>query len=108
MNSLGTYLRNVREENNLSLNAVYNVTGITDSRLSKLENNNYEEPSPVMLKKLANLYQLSIVDLFIRAGYMTYDDLNICPQIFHGIDQLTDEDIKHIQNQIDYIISKQQ
>ena len=97
----------LREEKGWSLNDVYLNCGITDSRLSKLENNLYDEPSPKLLKKLAECYNISIVDLFIKAGYLNTDSLNICPQIFNGIEKLSDDDRKHIQGQIDYIISKQ-
>ena len=107
MSNLGNYLRNIREEKGWSLNDVYLNCGITDSRLSKLENNLYDEPSPKLLKKLAECYNISIVDLFIKAGYLSADSLNICPQIFKGIEKLSDDDRKHIQGQIDYIISKQ-
>ena len=107
MINLGDFLKREREKKGLSMNDVYIHTGITDSRISKLENNSYSEPSPIMLKKLAECYSISLVDLFIRAGYLTFESLNVCPQIFHGIDKLTDEDRKHIQGQIDFIISKQ-
>lgn len=107
MKDLGQYLRTTREALGLSMKDVYEKTKISDSRLSKLENNLYDEPSPLMLKSLAEFYSISVVDLFIRANYLTYDSLNICIQIFNGIDKLTDEDRKHIQGQIDYIISKQ-
>ena len=92
MDSLGTYLHLIREEKKLSLNEVYKKTGITDSRLSKLENNLYQEPSPLMLKQLADFYDISIVDLYIKAGYLTYEALNICSQVFHGIDKLTEDE----------------
>lgn len=106
MDSLGNYLKAKRDEKGLSMNDVYVQTGITDSRLSKLENGNYKEPSPIILKKLADLYEISVVELFIKSGYLTYDSLDLCSQIFHGIELLTEEDRKHIQGEIDYIISK--
>lgn len=67
MNDLGSFLRCAREAKGVSMSEVYRHTGITDSRLSKLENNSYKEPSPVILKKLATYYDVSVVDLFIRA-----------------------------------------
>lgn len=106
MNLLGSYLKAKRNEKGLSLNDVYNQTGLTDSRVSKLENNSYKEPSPIMLKTLAELYEISTVELFIKAGYLTYDSLDLCSQIFHGIELLKEEDKKHIQEQIDYLASK--
>ena len=57
MQTLGNYLRQKREEKGFSLSYVYNKTGITDSRLSKTENDLYKEPSPLLLKKLAEIYK---------------------------------------------------
>ncbi len=106
METLGQYLKKKREELGLSLNDVYQKTGITDSRLSRLEKDNYSEPAASMLKALANEYKVSAVELFIKAGYLDYDAIDISSQVFHGVEKLTDEDRKHIQGQIDYIISK--
>lgn len=106
MQTIGQYLRQKREEKKLSLFEVYTKTGITDSRLSKIENDCNREPSPLLLKKLAGLYELSIIELFIKAGYLTYDSLDLSTQVFHGTEYLTDDDKKHIQGQIDFIISK--
>lgn len=106
MDSLGKYLKIKRNNLGLSLKDVYLKTGITDSRLSRLENDNYSEPPASMLKALAEAYEISVVELFIKAGYLTYDSLDICNQIFHGIELLNEDDRKHIQGQIDFIISK--
>lgn len=106
MSSLGKFLRQKREEKGYSLNDVYIKTGVTDSRLSNIEKDRCQEPSPKVLVQLAKLYELSDVELFIKAGYLTDDSLDMCRQIFHGIELLTEEDRKHIQSEIDYIISK--
>ena len=53
-----------------------------------------------MLKQLADFYDISIVDLYIKAGYLTYEALNICPQVFHGIDKLTEDEQKHNTGQL--------
>ncbi len=106
MDSLGNYLRKKREELGLSLNDVHSKTGITDSRLSRLENDSYGEPSASILKTLAETYKISVVELFIKAGYLTYESLDMSNQIFHGVELLNEEDRKHIQGQIDFIISK--
>lgn len=104
--TLGQYLKSNREKNNYSLKQVQNLTGITDSRLSKIENDLYEEPSPTILKHLAKLYNVSIIDLFVRAGYITYESLDYSLQTFSDVDKLSDADKEHIQDQINYLVSK--
>lgn len=106
MSLLGQYLRNTREEKKLSMGDVAKGTSITTTRLNRIEHGSVDEPSPSALKQLADYYNISIVDLFIKAGYLTADALNVCPQIFSGIEKLTDDDRKHIQQQIDYLIIK--
>ena len=54
--TLGQYLRTVREQNKLSTRDVEKSTGITTSQLSRLECNITRNPSPVALKKLALFY----------------------------------------------------
>ncbi|MBP3793041.1 MAG: helix-turn-helix transcriptional regulator [Ruminococcus sp.] len=105
MTNLGEYLRTIREKKHLSLGDVYLKTGITDSRMSNLENNKYDEPSPALLKQVADFYDISIVDLYVRAGYLSFDDLDYCSHIFKGLNKLSEKDIAHIQGQIDYLIS---
>ena len=55
MSNLGTQLKAYREKHGLSLNQVSEKTGITNSRLSKIEQQIIEYP-PSDLKKLAHLY----------------------------------------------------
>lgn len=68
MSCLGAYLREVRINLGLSQDAVFDKTGITDSRLSRIESGENKEPSAIALKQLAEAYSIDPVDLLIRAG----------------------------------------
>ena len=103
--TLGQYLRTVREQNKLSTRDVEKKTGITTSQLSRIECNITREPSPTALKKLALFYNIKIIDLFQRAGYLDPEDVDAYMETcFKGIEKLDMEDKKQIQNQIDYLI----
>lgn len=106
MTSLGQYLRKIREGKKLSMGDVQKATGITDTKLRRIELDEVAEPSPVALNLLANFYGISIIDLFIKAGYITAETLNVYPQIFNGAECLTDEDKKCIQQTIDHLLTK--
>lgn len=107
--TLGQFLRTVREQNKLSTRAVKKETGITTSQLSRLECNITRTPSPTTLKKLALLYNIKLIDLFQKAGYLDSKDVDFYMEsCFKGIEKLNPEDKKHIQNQIDYLIFKHQ
>ena len=103
--TLGQYLRAVREQNKLSTRDVEKETGITTSQLSRLECS----PSPIALKKLALLYNIKLIDLFQKAGYLDSKDVDsYMESCFKGIEKLNQEDKKQIQSQIDYLIFQHQ
>lgn len=103
--TLGQYLRTVREQNKLSTRDVKKGTGITTSQLSRLECSHTRNPSPIVLKKLALFYNIKLIDLFQKAGYLDSKDVETYMETcFKGIEKLDQEDKKQIQNQIDYLI----
>lgn len=103
MNSLGLYLKTSREKSGFSQKEVYNKTGITDSRLCRIENDSTICP-PNELRKLSELYQISIIDTFLMAGYITENDLRDYQMAFEGVLDLTDEEKTHIQQCIHLFI----
>ncbi|MDA3847289.1 MAG: helix-turn-helix transcriptional regulator [Vallitaleaceae bacterium] len=104
MNNLGNFLKLQRESRNLSLKDLQIETLITDTRINRIERGLVKEPSPEVLRILAEYYELSIIDLYIKAGYLT--DNSICKEqrAFYDVDQLSENDFEHIQTQIDYLI----
>lgn len=103
--TLGEYLRTVREQNKLSTRDVEKQTGITTSQLSRIECNITQNPSPIALKKLALFYNIKLIELYQKAGYLEIEDINAYMETcFKGIEQLNQEDKKQIQGQIDYLI----
>jgi transcriptional regulator with XRE-family HTH domain len=69
--TLGSLLRGGRERKSLSLRAVERVTGVSNAYLSQLESGKIRQPSPVVLHKLAELYELPYATIMERAGYPT-------------------------------------
>ena len=108
MITLGQYLRSVREKKKLSLADVEKMTSVTTTRLNRIEHDSVSEPSPLVLRSLAELYSLSPADLFFRAGYLPSESAHAEAYIFAGTEKLTEDDKKHIQIQIDYLINKSQ
>jgi len=106
MNSVGEYLRKVRDERGLSLNAVYEKTDIKNSTLSRIESGKTNSPSPEHLKKLAAEYQIDLIDLYIKAGYLDCDDLSVYQQCFLGAGILSEDEHIAVQNIIDVIVKK--
>ena len=72
--SLGQYLLSVRENKQLSLRAVEKVVGISNTYLSQLESGKIKQPSPSILHKLAEFYEISYTEVMKFAGYPVLDE----------------------------------
>lgn len=110
--SLGSYLREIREDQKLTLRAVErlakdNKTGaeISSGYLSMLERDEVKEPSPRILFALASIYGQDYINLMKKAGYIP-EDVNLTPHTpaqvaFRGASRLSDEQKKTIQHIVD-------
>ena len=105
METFGDIIKSARNKAGLSQKQVYQNIKITDSRLSKMERNELICP-PSEMGKLAVLYNIPIVHLYIAAGYLTSDDLDEYKMVFHGVEQLDDIETAHIQQCIDLLIRR--
>lgn len=102
MKDLGVLLNRLRSEAGMSLKDVYKATGISDSKLTRIEHGtNVSEPSPATLKALSKLYSVDLVELYLAGGFLEGEDLASYERVFQGVDLLTDEEKQIIQRQID-------
>ncbi len=101
---LGEKLRNARNDKGFSLKDVQERTGITNSRLSRAEKGDADNIKITELRKLAELYNISLARLCLDAGLLKKSDLEECRSAFTKVDSLDDEDKRHIQSEIDYIV----
>ena len=106
MQNLGKYLKQLRNENNLSMQTVFRETGITNSRLSKAENGAWNNLKLQELKKLADLYETPVIPLYLKAGLMDEADIEEYCSGFRNVDLLNEEDKQHVQSEIDYIVKR--
>lgn len=74
--TLGKYLQAAREKKGLTLRAVERATGISNPYLSQLESGKIKQPSPIMLHKLSELYEVPYSDVLELAGYPVPDRSN--------------------------------
>lgn len=68
LKEMGAYLKKLREEKGLSTREVYELSRVSNSYLSLVENG-HRRASAVVLKKLAPVYGVNYLDLYIKAGY---------------------------------------
>lgn len=70
--SLGEYIKKWRKELKLSQLQLAKNAGLARSYLSRLEDNQFESPSAMMLIKLAHALKISHETLFQVAGYVPH------------------------------------
>jgi transcriptional regulator with XRE-family HTH domain len=68
--ALGNQLRAARELADLSLRAAAAQAEISSAYLSQLESGSVKSPSPHILYRLAEVYDVSYADLMVLAGYV--------------------------------------
>ena len=69
MEKLANLLKKRREDFGLTLREVEKKTEISNAYLSQLENHKITKPSPIILKKLSEVYRTSYPLLMEAAGY---------------------------------------
>ena len=100
MNKLGEYILSLRNHKKYSQKHVQNETGVTDSQQSRIERGDICNVSPFVLKKLADFYNVNVIELFILAGFINDDDIKQHTRIFKYSELLSDEQKHHIQEEI--------
>ncbi|QSZ27616.1 helix-turn-helix transcriptional regulator [Aceticella autotrophica] len=106
MDTIGIYLRKLRIQQNLSLNDVFDLTGITTTRLNRIERGQVKEPSPIVLKKLSDLYNADLINLYKMAGYLEVKNINERVFPFQNYEVLDNEECAYIQQTIDFFVKK--
>ncbi len=106
MESVGIYLRTLRTKKNLSLNDVCKNTGLTTTRLNRIELGEVKEPSPEVLRKLAEFYNVDLMNLYILAGYLKKTDITERCNPFKNYEILDADECGYIQKTIDFFAEK--
>ena len=76
---LGPNLRAVREQQKLSLRDIEKTSGLSNGYLSQLERGEVGHPSPTVLRKLAEGYEIELLILLRWAGYLDSEELDLSP-----------------------------
>ena len=98
---LGKELRDIRNSKGFSLEDVEKSTGITNSRLSRIERGLNEHPSLNDVCVLLKFYGIPLVSFLQQEGYCDKYDTPL-----KNIELLNDFEIRHIQAEIDFILKE--
>lgn len=75
--TLGSELSQIRQLRQQSLRAVAEAADISSAYLLKLERDDVQSPSPHVLRRLADHFQVSYLALMQLAGYEVQDDASV-------------------------------
>ena len=101
---IGQYLKQMRTQCDLSLKKVQIKTGISDSKLSRIEGcSPRSEPGPVVLQTLSKLYNFNLVECYLATGYLDEESLSSYRQVFQNTELLNQDERILIQNLINML-----
>lgn len=101
---IGQYLKDRRIQCGLSLKKVHIQTGISDSKLSRLECcAPRSEPGPEVLQMLSKLYNFNLVECYLVTGYLDAESLSSYTQVFQNTELLSEDERALIQNLINML-----
>lgn len=69
MENYGDYLKALRQSKGFTLREVEKLADVSNAYLSQLESEKVKQPSPIILSKLADLYEVSYDTLMEKVGY---------------------------------------
>ena len=105
MDSIGRFLKAKRLEQNLSLKEAGALTGLTDTKIQRIENDVVREVSPSAIKKLCSLYKIPVVPIYLELGWISENDLGDKDSyFFKGANRLNEEERQFIQSQILFLL----
>lgn len=110
--TLGRHLKRVRKERKLTLRAVEKKTEISNAYLSQLENGRIARPSPSVLHKLAECYDISYEHLMKLAGHplpvrlTETEKLEPAFRLSSSFENLTEEEKKRALEYIEFLRSR--
>lgn len=107
MATLATELTRLRKESRLSLRRVERLTGVSNAYLSQLETGKVVNPSPHVLRKLADVYGVPHDELLIAANYIDRPVTSLPPRIaalFADV-TLSDTDERAIETFVRHLVS---
>lgn len=113
-NKLGTFFREARKAEKATLRFVEQQTGISNAYLSQLENGKIRQPSPTLLHKLCELYDVSYAKAMNLAGYPLPNEPEVTnepidtssPGLFNRFGDITADEEKKLAEYLEFLRSK--
>ena len=103
--SIGEFIKNKRENKNISLKKLGELCGVSDSEILKIESGVRKNPNWSTLCKIATALEFHPFEILLVAGYITGADINPALKL-KNLNRLSAEDLEFLQCVIDAQIAK--
>jgi HTH-type transcriptional regulator, competence development regulator len=107
---LSSFLASARQHKKLTIRAVEAATGISNAYLSQLETGKIRSPSPVILRKLGELYSIPYSTILELAGYPAPESETLdtsLTDVAAKLGPITPEEADELADYLKYLRSKQ-
>ena len=104
MNNLAIFIKEHREKLNISMRKLSELSNVSTTEIRRLENGQRKNPSPPLLKSIANALHVRYEDILIAAGYLdTKPESPGIAAIIPNLQYLTDDELEQVQTTLDLL-----
>lgn len=105
MERLGELLKRRRLQLGLSLRDIEDKTQISNAYISQLETEKISQPSPSILRKLSEFYDISYTRLMVLAGHpiAPKDDKKIFLRTSNALEEITKEEERELLRYLQFL-----
>jgi len=107
MSEIGIFINEHRTKKRLSRRKLAEMANMSHTEIHRLESGERKNPSPPILKAIANALGVTYDEIMKAAGYM--DSTSLEPVIaarISGTDDLNDDELEEVRAYIDFLRSK--
>lgn len=104
--SLGSALREARQQAGISVRQLAPMVGVHRSFLSRIETGEYHSAKPALLQRLAKVLEVDEQDLFALAGYEAPEGLPKFSPYLRAKYQLSDNQLRDLERYFEFITSR--
>lgn len=107
MNNLAIFIKERREKLNISKRKLSELSNVSHTEIQRLENGQRKNPSPPLLKSIANALNVRYEDIMEAAGYLdTTSESLVQSAWLPYLEDLTLDELKQVQTFIDFLRAK--
>ena len=106
MSELGVFIKEKRALRELSIRKLAEIAGISHTEIKRIEDGVRKQPSPQVLRAIAEALNVSYDDIMTAAGYIDAPANMLVATKIMDADDLTDEEISKVEDYINYIKSQ--